>query len=75
VDELKLVVDDHLDEATAERLAAAHPGAFVSIQPQYSGGPAGARPAPGSIERAIALVMNHPEWRLSLQTHKLLGIR
>ena len=75
VDEIKLVVDDRLDAATAEQLAAAHPGAIVSIQPQYPAGPAGAGPAPGTIERAVELVMNHPEWRLSLQTHKLLGIR
>jgi 7-carboxy-7-deazaguanine synthase len=75
VDELKLVVDDHLDAATAERLAAAHPGAFVSIQPQFSDDPRGAGPGPGTAERAVALVMSHPEWRLSLQTHKFLGIR
>ena len=94
VDELKLVADEHLDAATAERLAAAHPGAFVSIQPLYEGprprgggapaAPSGAgaasaapetRPSPESIERAVALVMRHPEWRLSLQAHKHLGIR
>jgi 7-carboxy-7-deazaguanine synthase len=81
VDELKLVVDDHLAAATAERLAAAHPGAFVSIQPAWrpaqenASVTAGSTPLPGSVERAIALVMSHPEWRLSLQTHKFLGIR
>ena len=66
VDELKLVVDEHLDAATAERLAAAYPEAFVSIQPVWGETP---------VERAVALVMAHPEWRLSLQTHKYLGIR
>jgi organic radical activating enzyme len=66
VDELKLVVDEALDAATAERLAAAHPEAVVSIQPLA---------APQSLQRAIALVMAHPDWRLSLQTHKLLGLR
>jgi 7-carboxy-7-deazaguanine synthase len=66
VNEIKLVADDHLIAATAERLAARHPGAIVCVQPEYGG---------GSIERAIALVMSHPEWRLSLQTHKFLGIR
>jgi 7-carboxy-7-deazaguanine synthase len=74
VDELKLVVDDHLDAATAERLAAQHPGAIVSIQPEHGhGSDAGARQ--GTVDRAVALVMDHPEWRLSMQTHKLLGIR
>lgn len=65
VDELKLVADDSLDAATAERVAASHPEAVVFIQPESG----------TSAERAIALVMDHPEWRLSLQTHKLLGIR
>lgn len=68
VDELKLVADDKLDAATAERLAAAYPGAVVCIQPEHGGGRECA-------ERAIALVMSHPEWRLSLQMHKVLGIR
>ena len=29
----------------------------------------------GTIEAAMALVMARPAWRLSLQTHKMLGIR
>jgi len=28
-----------------------------------------------NIEAAIAVVMERPQWRLSLQTHKLLGLR
>ena len=67
VDELKLVMDDCLDEATAVRLAEAHPEAFVSIQPVWEG-------ERSAVERAVTLVMGHPDWRLSLQTHKLLGI-
>jgi 7-carboxy-7-deazaguanine synthase len=89
VDELKLVADEHLDAATAERLAARHPGAIVCIQPRAPGtaeAGAGGRggvglgqeavgPGRASIESAISLVMDHPEWRLSLQTHRILGIR
>jgi 7-carboxy-7-deazaguanine synthase len=80
VDELKLVADDHLDAATAERLAARYPGAVVCIQPEHERGldSRAGRPAGvgwESVKRAIALVMSHPEWRLSLQTHKFLGIR
>jgi 7-carboxy-7-deazaguanine synthase len=96
VDELKLIADQNLDAATAERLAAAHPGAVVCIQPVWAEAAAGAtseaecgRSADAaqeagrrqtlagreSIDRAVALVLQHPEWRLSLQTHKLLGIR
>jgi|WetSurMetagenome_2_1015567.scaffolds.fasta_scaffold94096_1 7-carboxy-7-deazaguanine synthase len=84
IDELKLVADEGLDTGTAERLAAAHPGAFVCIQPlgaapSAGGGRGGSDsagdPATVSVKRAIDLVMSHPEWRLSLQAHKLLGIR
>lgn len=77
VDELKLVVDEHLDAATAERLAAAHPGAVVFLQPASGEGAVAGRdagPYQESCRRAIALVMDHPEWRLSLQIHKILGI-
>ncbi len=74
IDELKLVVgsDAVAFEALAllagERLAADHQEAVVSVQPEYGAGQA-------SVNRAVALVMNHPKWRLSLQTHKLLGDR
>ncbi len=30
---------------------------------------------PGSTALAVDYCLNHPEWRLSLQTHKLVGIR
>jgi 7-carboxy-7-deazaguanine synthase len=95
VDELKLVVNEGTGAAAAERLAAEHPEAIISIQPVWEGpsgggggalggeapaegapGPEGRRP-PGetSESRAVRLVMEHPDWRLSLQTHKYLGIR
>jgi 7-carboxy-7-deazaguanine synthase len=81
VDELKFIVDDDLTAATAERVAAAYPEAVVSVQPVW-----GTRPADGrrggspelsrwSVERAMTMVMEHPDWRLSLQMHKFLGIR
>jgi 7-carboxy-7-deazaguanine synthase len=28
-----------------------------------------------NTERAVAYCLQHPKWRLSLQTHKVLGIR
>jgi 7-carboxy-7-deazaguanine synthase len=69
VDELKLVSDERLEVGTAERLAAQHPEAVVCIQPVWEDG------AGASTAYAIGLVMEHPGWRLSLQTHKYLGIR
>jgi len=78
IDELKLVADDVLDAARAERLAAEHPGASVFIQPESGGGSGDERVAAAehrALERAMQLVMDHPAWRLSLQTHKILGIR
>jgi organic radical activating enzyme len=68
VDELKLVADEGLDAATAERVAATHPEAAVFIQPEHGAGREG-------WGRAVELVMSHPDWRLSLQIHKLLGMR
>jgi len=70
IDELKLVAGEALDTATAERVAAAHPEAIVSVQPLWEGAPGGS-----SETGAVRLVMEHPDWRLSLQTHKYLGIR
>jgi len=29
----------------------------------------------GAIEAAIALAMERPKWRLSLQAHKVVGLR
>lgn len=80
VDELKFIVDDQFEASTAEQVAEAHPGAFVSIQPEFGDRPDGIdrewdRAASTSVRRAIAMVLTHADWRLSLQTHKLLGIR
>ena len=72
VQELKLVADDYLDEATAERLAALYPEALVSIQPLWT-----SPERPDFLEfqqKALRLVLGHPAWRLSVQIHKVLGI-
>ena len=68
VDEIKLVADAAFAPETAEGLARLHPRAQVCIQPEASEGE-------DAVRRAVAAVMSHPEWRLSLQTHKILGIR
>lgn len=65
VDELKFVVDEHLSAAVVERAAMQHPRAVVCIQPAWGG---------RTTNKAVDMVMEHPEWRLCLQTHKYLGI-
>ena len=65
-DELKLVFpQDALDPAQMENLDFAH---FL-LQPMD----AGAR-SPTNLRAAIDYCLAHPKWRLSLQTHKLLGL-
>ncbi|MEQ1710046.1 MAG: 7-carboxy-7-deazaguanine synthase [Hyphomicrobium sp.] len=64
-DELKLVFPQpDLDPSTLRGLAFTH----LFLQPMD--GPA----ARENTAEAIAYCKSHPEWRLSLQTHKLLGI-
>lgn len=67
-DELKLVYPQVEPEAQPERfthLAFRH----FSLQPMD--GPDIA----ANTRRAVDYVLTHPQWRLSLQTHKLLGLR
>lgn len=68
VDELKFVVDAGFRVGVAETLAAAHPTAAVCLQPEYSA-------FETNVGAAIEAVMTHPTWRLSLQIHRLLGLR
>ncbi len=66
VDELKFILDDDFEAAIAERVAADHPEAVVCIQPVWG---------ESAAQKAVAMVADHPDWRLSLQTHKFLGMR
>jgi 7-carboxy-7-deazaguanine synthase len=65
-DELKLVYPQA--EATPERFAGL---AFDHFFVQPMDGPEIAE----NTRRAVEYCLAHPKWRLSLQTHKLLGIR
>ena len=66
-DELKLVYpQSHLNPTQLEDLDFAH---FL-LQP-IDEGPR----TPGNVRTAIDYCLAHPKWRLSLQTHKLLGLR
>jgi 7-carboxy-7-deazaguanine synthase (Cx14CxxC type) len=64
--ELKLVYpQDDMDPASFENLKFQH----FFLQPKDG---VDAEP---SLRKAIAYCKSHPRWRLSLQTHKLVGIR
>ena len=65
-DELKLVFPQH--DAPPSRFAALH---FTHFFLQPMDGPALAQNTQAAIEYCLA----HPQWRLSLQTHKMAGIR
>lgn len=75
--ELKVVVHQEEDLAFAEAMATAAIGSRQSLS--QSAGPAlilqPGHNCPEGEQLAIAYVKAHPQWRLSLQTHKLLGVR
>jgi 7-carboxy-7-deazaguanine synthase len=73
-DELKVVVGEEGDLTFAETMAAAcgalerQPGApHLLLQPAWDN--------PQGLALAITHVKTHPAWRLSLQSHKWLGLR
>ncbi len=74
-DELKVVVTSAADLDFAEAMAAeadllrppAAPGPERLLQPAWD--------EPAAQELAVAYVRAHPGWRLSLQSHKWLGVR
>jgi 7-carboxy-7-deazaguanine synthase (Cx14CxxC type) len=66
--ELKLVYPQSEPAAQPERFARLAFGRF-SLQPLD--GPDVAE----NMRRAVAYCLAHPQWRLSVQTHKILGIR
>lgn len=67
-DELKMVVGDVADFAWAEDQSAKTCDRAVRyLQPEWTRGEAQAL--------IFDYVLGHPKWRMSLQTHKLLGVR
>jgi 7-carboxy-7-deazaguanine synthase (Cx14CxxC type) len=69
--ELKLVYPQQQEGAQPERFASLAFDAFL-LQPMDAATPEETR---ANTEAALAYCLAHPQWRLSLQTHKLLGIR
>jgi 7-carboxy-7-deazaguanine synthase len=70
-DELKLVYPQVEAGARPERFATLDFRDFL-LQPLDAGDPATTR---ANTQAALAYCLAHPQWRLSLQTHKLLDIR
>ena len=66
--ELKVVVTNEYDLKWAEQQSALIPKtALRYLQPEWN--------SPRSKETIINYVLQHPQWRISLQTHKLLKIQ
>lgn len=68
VDELKVVVLTNKDLKWAEENAAKCPESTrLLLQPEWD--------TPKSMGLIVEYVKEHPEWNISLQTHKFLGVR
>jgi organic radical activating enzyme len=65
--EFKYVVDDKFDFALLDRHAPFKENVTYSLSPEFSNMKA-------NVEKIIAYVKTHPQWRLSLQTHKWIDI-
>lgn len=67
VDELKVVVLKNKDIEWAEENAAKCPaGTHLMLQPEWD--------TPSSVPLIVDYVKAHPEWQISLQTHKFLQV-
>jgi 7-carboxy-7-deazaguanine synthase len=67
-DEIKVVVDDTVDEAVLDRYAARWRCEHYFLQPWMD-----AR-YDRNLARTLAMIQARPRWRLSLQIHKLVGL-
>lgn len=68
VSELKVVIDDSVDETTLDRYVERYRCEHYFAQPCMDGRYA------HHLARTLALVQARPSWRLSLQLHKILGV-
>ena len=67
-DELKVIVDDTVDEHVIDRYAARYRCQHYFVQPWMDERYA------HQLARTIALIHARPQWRLSLQTHKIIDV-
>jgi 7-carboxy-7-deazaguanine synthase len=66
--EVKVVVDETVDDATLADYERRYPQAQRFVQPCMDADYA------THLARAIELATRHPSWRLSLQLHKIIGV-
>jgi len=67
-DEIKVVVDDSVDEAVLDRYAARWQCEHYFVQPWMDAG------YQRTLARTLSLIHARPRWRLSLQLHKIIGV-
>lgn len=69
-DELKVIFDENTDPDTY--LSTLHPSPYLYLQPCDTGN---AERNAHIIQQCIDYIKEHPQWRLSLQTHKLANFK
>ncbi len=67
--ECKVVVDDTVNQETLQFYEAFYPDTLRFVQPCMDNN------YDHHLQRTIALVTQNPSWRISLQTHKIIGLR
>ncbi len=67
-DECKVVVDDTVDEYRLDQLARDYPCEHRFLQP------CDGDDRDRHLQRTLKLIQQRPQWRLSLQLHKLVGL-
>ena len=70
-DELKIVFDENTDPETFLPPLTSHPTPLLFLQPCDT---SDAQRNKAIIKACVDYIKQHPQWRLSLQTHKLIGI-
>lgn len=66
--EVKVVIDDSVDEAVLDRYAARWSCEHYFVQPWMDAD------YQRTLARTLALIQARPQWRLSLQLHKIIGV-
>ena len=70
-DELKVVFDENTDPETFLSPLTSHLSPLLYLQPCDTGDPVRNK---AIIQACVEYIKAHPQWRLSLQTHKLIDI-